>query len=58
MWARTAYLLRAAQQVDAAGALMDAAPGRPTGPVYLGPRTQARTYDATTGVYDALLYPS
>lgn len=57
-WARTAYLLRAAQQPDAARALLDAAPGRPTGPVYLGPRTQAKTYDATTGVYDALLSPS
>jgi len=57
-WARAAYLLRAAQQPDAAHVLLEAAPGRPTGPVYLGPRTQAKTYDATTGVYDALLYPS
>ncbi len=54
-WARAAYLLRAAYQEEAARALLAAAPGRPTGPVYLGPRTQAKTYDATTGVYDALL---
>lgn len=57
-WARAAYLLRAAQQPDAARVLLEAAPGRPTGPVYLGPRTQAKTYDATTGVYDTLLSPS
>lgn len=57
-WARAAYLLRVAQQPDAASALLDAAPGRPTGPVYLGSRTHAKTYDAATGVYDALLNPS
>lgn len=57
-WARAAYLLRAAQQPDAARVLLEAATGRPTGPVYLGPRTQAKTYDTTTGVYDALLNPS
>jgi hypothetical protein len=57
-WARAAYLLRAAHEPDVARALLEAAPGRPSGPVYLGPRNQAKTYDAATGVYDALLNPS
>lgn len=54
-WARAAYLLRQGHQHDASLVLLAAAPGRPTGPVYLGPRTGARVYDAPTGVYDSLL---
>lgn len=57
-WARAAYLLRAGDQPGAARALITAAPGRPSGPVYLGPRSQAKTYDSSTGVYDALLNQS
>lgn len=57
-WARAAYLLRVGHQPDAARALLAAAPGRPSGPVYLGPRSEAKTYDASTGVYDALLNQS
>ena len=57
-WARAAYLLRSGGQDNAAAVLLAAAPGRATGPVYLGPRTGARVYDAPTGVYDALLATS
>ena len=54
-WARSAYLLRVGDQPAAAVALLAAVPGRPTGPVYLGPRGGVAVYDAPTGVYDALL---
>lgn len=54
-WARVAYLFRQADQDVAAKRILAAAPGMPTGPVYLGPRNRDATYDSLTHVYDSLL---
>ncbi len=54
-WARVAYLFRLAEQEQAALQILAAAPGKPTGPVYLGPRDRRGTYDALTHVYDSLV---
>lgn len=54
-WARVAYLLRLAEQEQAARQILTAAPGTPSGPVYLGPRGRPATYDALTHVYDSLV---
>lgn len=54
-WARVAYLFRLAEQQAAAQQILAAAPGEPTGPVYLGPRDRGATYDALTHVYDSLV---
>ena len=54
-WARVAYLFRLAEQEQAAQQILAAAPGEPSGPVYLGPRDRPGTYDALTHVYDSLV---
>lgn len=54
-WARVAYLFRLTEQEQAARQILAAAPGRPSGPVYLGPRDRRATYDALTHVYDSLV---
>ena len=58
-WARAAYLLHAGLQPERAESLLAAGPGRPSGPVYLGPRSPRghgdRVYDAMANVYDAVV---
>ena len=60
-WARAAYLLRVGGQRESAAELLDAGPGRPTGPVYLGPRPstedgrRSALWDHEMGVYDSVL---
>jgi hypothetical protein len=58
-WARAAYLLKMGGNTDGTAQLLKAAPGGPTGPIYLGKRKSdsmpGPVWDQETGVYDSLL---
>lgn len=70
-WARAAYLLKSGGQGQSAVRLLEAGPGQPTGPVYLGPRPskdddqrsalwdqEMRVYDSVLRVHDTVQEPA